>query len=52
MWTPHWAFERIDVEHNICLATLDRTARMQLLERLEAHWRVAAPSFSVTTLGL
>ncbi len=52
MWTPGWSFERIDVEHNISLATLDRTARMQLLDRLEARWRVAAPSFSVTTLGL
>lgn len=52
LWTPQWSFERIDVEHQVVLASHERAARMHTLERMEGHWRQAGPAFAATTLGL
>ncbi len=51
-WTPTWTMERLDLKHNVVVATLDPVRRVALAERLDAGWHKAAPSFPASTLGL
>lgn len=52
IWTPEWTMERLDLKHNVVVATFDPARRVALGERLEAEWHKAAPSFPASTLGL
>lgn len=52
IWTPVWTMERLDLKHNVVVATLDPARRVALRERLDAGWHKAAPSFPASTLGL
>lgn len=52
LWTPQWTMERLDLKHNVVVATFDPARRVALGERLDAGWHKASPSFPASTLGL
>lgn len=52
MWTPDWAFERLDLERSAGYSGREATRRVGLRELLNEQLLKSGPAFPATTLGL
>ena len=52
MWTPNWAFERLDMERSVGYCGHEPARRVALRESLNERLLKSVPAFAAMTLGL
>ena len=52
LWSPVWAFQRLDLERCTGMAGGEPARRVQLREQLDECLRRSSPAFPATTLGI
>ena len=52
LWSPAWAFERLDLLHSTGVAGSEAGRRVALKERLTEKLLRSSPAFAATTLGI
>ena len=52
LWSPVWAFQRLDVTRSIGVSGSEVVRRVTLKERLDTCLKLSSPAFAATTLGL
>jgi hypothetical protein len=52
LWSPAWAFERLDIEHYNGIAGSETARQVALKERLRERLLRSSPAFPASTLGL
>lgn len=52
LWSPHWGFQRLDLERSRGVVLRDALGLRTLQELLQEHRRQSSPGLAATTLGL